>query len=182
MREAYVELVGLGKRFGTVAAVSGVSLAVPEGRVTTLLGPSGCGKTTLLRLIAGFIGRTRVRSGSGQPGQRDPAPAAEHGRRVPGLRAVPAPERPENVAYGLAGGAAARSHAAGPGRWPPRAGRPDPLSPHNCRAASSSGWRWPGRWSSSRTSPPGRAPLEPGRQAAGAGADGAQGASSTRSA
>ena len=38
MSEAHVELVGLSKRFGSVAAVSEVSLAVPEGQVTTLLG------------------------------------------------------------------------------------------------------------------------------------------------
>src|SRR5262249_280676 len=55
MLEFFVELIGLSKRFGTVVAVSDVSLAIPEGKVTTLLGPSGCGKTTILRLIAGFI-------------------------------------------------------------------------------------------------------------------------------
>jgi ABC-type Fe3+/spermidine/putrescine transport system ATPase subunit len=55
MREAYVELVALHKRFASLAAVSDVNLAVPEGQVTTLLGPSGCGKTTILRLIAGFL-------------------------------------------------------------------------------------------------------------------------------
>ena len=42
------------KRFGALAAVNGVSLAVGEGEMFTLLGPSGCGKTTLLRLLAGF--------------------------------------------------------------------------------------------------------------------------------
>jgi spermidine/putrescine ABC transporter ATP-binding subunit len=44
----------LTKRFGPLAAVSEVSLAIEEGEMFTLLGPSGCGKTTLLRLIAGF--------------------------------------------------------------------------------------------------------------------------------
>jgi iron(III) transport system ATP-binding protein len=42
------------KRFGPLAAVNQVSLAIEEGELFTLLGPSGCGKTTLLRLIAGF--------------------------------------------------------------------------------------------------------------------------------
>ena len=55
MHDAYVELARVSKRFGTVAAVQDVSLAVPEGQVTTLLGPSGCGKTTLLRLVAGLM-------------------------------------------------------------------------------------------------------------------------------
>ena len=44
----------LTKRFGALAAVSDVSLAIEEGEMFTLLGPSGCGKTTLLRLLAGF--------------------------------------------------------------------------------------------------------------------------------
>ena len=44
----------LTKRFGTLAAVSAVSLSIEEGEMFTLLGPSGCGKTTLLRLLAGF--------------------------------------------------------------------------------------------------------------------------------
>ena len=64
MHDAYVELIGLSKSFGAVAAVSNVDLAVPEGKMTTLLGPSGCGKTTLLRLIAGFIRPMRARYGS----------------------------------------------------------------------------------------------------------------------
>jgi ABC-type Fe3+/spermidine/putrescine transport system ATPase subunit len=54
MRDAYVELIGLEKRFRSFVAVSDINLTVPEGQVTTLLGPSGCGKTTILSLIAGF--------------------------------------------------------------------------------------------------------------------------------
>lgn len=47
-------LDGLVKRFGSVRAVDGVSLRIPEGSLVSFLGPSGCGKTTLLRLIAGL--------------------------------------------------------------------------------------------------------------------------------
>jgi iron(III) transport system ATP-binding protein len=49
-----LELKNLTKTFGDVAAVSDVSLAVPDGAFLVLLGPSGCGKTTLLRMLAGL--------------------------------------------------------------------------------------------------------------------------------
>ena len=51
---AIVELDGVIKHFGDVAAVNGVSASIHEGEFFSLLGPSGCGKTTLLRIIAGF--------------------------------------------------------------------------------------------------------------------------------
>jgi len=49
-----VRVVGVTKRFGSVTALSGVNLTVPDGMITAVLGPSGCGKTTLLRVIAGL--------------------------------------------------------------------------------------------------------------------------------
>jgi len=49
-----IELKDIVKRFGTLEAVSHVSLEIRDGELFTLLGPSGCGKTTLLRLIGGF--------------------------------------------------------------------------------------------------------------------------------
>jgi len=45
---------GLGRSFGDVRALDGVSLDIAENEFFALLGPSGCGKTTLLRSIAGF--------------------------------------------------------------------------------------------------------------------------------
>ncbi len=50
-----VELDRLTKRFGTTAAVHGLSLSVARGEFFTLLGPSGCGKTTTLRIVAGLV-------------------------------------------------------------------------------------------------------------------------------
>ena len=49
-----VDIRGVAKRYGDVAALERVSLSIGDNEFFTLLGPSGCGKTTLLRLIAGF--------------------------------------------------------------------------------------------------------------------------------
>ena len=51
---ALLEIRQVTRRFGALAAVDRVSLAIEPGEFFTLLGPSGCGKTTLLRMIAGF--------------------------------------------------------------------------------------------------------------------------------
>jgi putative spermidine/putrescine transport system ATP-binding protein len=53
-REHGLVMRHLVKHFGDVAAVDGVTLAIPHGTFLSLLGPSGCGKTTVLRLIGGF--------------------------------------------------------------------------------------------------------------------------------
>ncbi|HZD69948.1 MAG TPA: ABC transporter ATP-binding protein [Actinomycetes bacterium] len=50
-----VEVSGARKRFGEVAAVDGVDLAVRPGEVVGLLGANGAGKTTLMRLILGLL-------------------------------------------------------------------------------------------------------------------------------
>jgi len=44
----------LAKRFGDLAVLADVSLAVARRDVVGLLGPSGCGKTTLLRILLGL--------------------------------------------------------------------------------------------------------------------------------
>jgi putative spermidine/putrescine transport system ATP-binding protein len=50
----FLELTGIQKRFGDVAAVQNFNLAADRGEFVSFLGPSGCGKTTTLRMIAGF--------------------------------------------------------------------------------------------------------------------------------
>ena len=48
----------LTKRYGTVAAVDGLSFEVGPGRVTGFLGPNGAGKTTTLRMLLGLTAPT----------------------------------------------------------------------------------------------------------------------------
>ena len=49
-----VEIGGLVKRYGQLAAVDGLTLTAARGAVTGILGPSGGGKTTLLSILAGY--------------------------------------------------------------------------------------------------------------------------------
>ena len=51
---AVVELVDAHKRFGSVEALRGVSLAVRPGELVGFLGPNGAGKTTAISLMIGL--------------------------------------------------------------------------------------------------------------------------------
>jgi len=46
-----IEVDGISKRFGSVAALNGVSFTSRDGRITGLLGPNGAGKSTCLRIL-----------------------------------------------------------------------------------------------------------------------------------
>ena len=51
---ASVRFTEVGKRYGDVEAVRGLSLEIADGEFVVLVGPSGSGKTTALRMLAGL--------------------------------------------------------------------------------------------------------------------------------
>lgn len=53
-----LEVAGLVKRFGGVAAIDGVDLTVGHREIVGLIGPNGAGKTTLFNCVSGFIAPT----------------------------------------------------------------------------------------------------------------------------
>ena len=63
-RTPILELVGVSKSFGSVNAVSNVSLDLGGGEVVCLLGDNGAGKSTLIKIMCGvvstFAGELRV--------------------------------------------------------------------------------------------------------------------------
>jgi len=98
----HVEIAGLAKRFGSVAVLEGLDLAIAKGEFLTLLGPSGCGKTTLLRMIAGFLdpdaGRIAV---AGENLVGTPPHARDFGMVFQNYAVFPHMTVFDNVAYGL---------------------------------------------------------------------------------
>ncbi|WP_230420063.1 ATP-binding cassette domain-containing protein [Catenulispora pinistramenti] len=63
-----LEADGVGKYFGSVRALSGVSLSVRAGQVTCVLGDNGAGKSTLIKILSGVFtpdeGEVRVDGGA----------------------------------------------------------------------------------------------------------------------
>ena len=55
MARNVLEVKNLSVAYGKVEAVSGVSLAVGEGKIVTVIGPNGAGKTTTLSAIMGLL-------------------------------------------------------------------------------------------------------------------------------
>jgi len=53
-----IEVKGLVKRYGPLAAVDGIDVSVPAGTVFSFLGPNGAGKTTTTEILEGLRRRT----------------------------------------------------------------------------------------------------------------------------
>ncbi|PRY16605.1 ATP-binding cassette domain-containing protein [Kineococcus rhizosphaerae] len=53
-----LSLKDVGKRYGNVHALRGVSLSVRQGEITCVLGDNGAGKSTLIKIIAGLHSHT----------------------------------------------------------------------------------------------------------------------------
>src|SRR5437762_12789448 len=49
-----VKLTGAGKNYGSIIALSDITLEVSAGEVTCVLGDNGAGKSTLIKIISGL--------------------------------------------------------------------------------------------------------------------------------
>ncbi len=58
MTAAELQVQGLSKNYGGVAALSGVDLTVRAGEIHGIIGPNGAGKSTLVDIISGFTSRS----------------------------------------------------------------------------------------------------------------------------
>lgn len=93
---------GIGKSFGSFAALTDVNLTIGRGEFLTLLGPSGSGKTTLLMILAGFEAATRGRlTLDGADMTQTPAEERAFGMVFQGYALFPHMSVEENIAFPL---------------------------------------------------------------------------------
>lgn len=99
---AYLELLGLEKRYDGNPVVQDLTVAVERGDFVSLLGPSGCGKTTTLRMVGGFVTPTQgsIRL-AGQAIERRPAHERNMGFVFQNYALFPHMTVLGNVSFGL---------------------------------------------------------------------------------
>jgi branched-chain amino acid transport system ATP-binding protein len=81
-----LEITDLEVSYGTIKALHGVSLKVPEKSIVTLIGANGAGKSTTLRTISGLL---KARSGTVRYDGQDITNMAPHELVARGLCHVP---------------------------------------------------------------------------------------------
>lgn len=54
-QDSYIRISDVTKRFGSVRAAEGVSLAATKGEIVGFLGPNGAGKSTTMRIATGYL-------------------------------------------------------------------------------------------------------------------------------
>jgi hypothetical protein len=148
-------LEGISHAYDGVAVLHDVTLELARSEVTCLLGPSGCGKSTLLRIAAGVDrqdrGRVLVDGRVVSDGAAHlPPEVRQVGLMFQDFALFPHPRR--TWPSGWAGrwpSAAPERRRCSSGWGSPGTGRSIPTS---CRGASSSVWRWRGRWRRGRAS------------------------------
>jgi len=101
MSASKIVVDGIGKNFGDLAVVDGVSFDVRDGEFVAIVGPSGCGKSTLLNVIAGFEradrGTIRIDGAERKGPSRNGIMISQHGSVFPWLTVH------ENLMFALSG-------------------------------------------------------------------------------
>ena len=64
-----LEVENVTKRFGSLVAVSDVSMTVEPGELRAMIGPNGAGKTTFFNMISGFFAPTLRHDHVRRPGR-----------------------------------------------------------------------------------------------------------------
>jgi branched-chain amino acid transport system ATP-binding protein len=103
--EPVLEVSGLTKRFGGIAAVTDVSFTVHQDEILGLIGPNGAGKTTIFDMISGHLaqdgGTIRLRGSDVSVWGADRRAAVGLGRSFQDARLFPSLTVAENIAMGL---------------------------------------------------------------------------------
>jgi putative spermidine/putrescine transport system ATP-binding protein len=102
IKAAEIGAEGIGKSFGSFAALTDIGMTIGRGEFVTLLGPSGSGETTFLMILAGFepptIGRLTL---DGADMTQTPAEARAFGMVFQGYALFPHMTVEQNTAFPL---------------------------------------------------------------------------------